>query len=79
VVVVRQAPPRPQQQQKSRYPFHLQKRGMMIQDAVPKERHQIVDIDQITKRLGVRLTKTEFEMLQQKVDANGDGQVSLWE
>jgi uncharacterized membrane protein YeiH len=52
---------------------------MMTQDAVPKERHQIVDIDQITKRLGVRLTQTEFEMLQHKVDANGDGQVSLWE
>jgi uncharacterized membrane protein YeiH len=42
-------------------------------------KEQIVDIGNITKRLGVRLTKEEFDFLKQKVDGNGDGLVSKWE
>ena len=44
-----------------------------------QSQHQIVDIELITKRLGVRLTETEFSMLREMVDVNKDGLVSRTE
>ena len=44
-----------------------------------ESRHQIVDIELITKRLGVRLTETEFSVLREMVDVDKDGLVSRME
>lgn len=54
------------------------RRHIHIPSAGSKE-NQIVDIERITKRLGVRLTENEYALLKQQVDANGDGMVSKWE
>ena len=44
-----------------------------------ESRYQIIDIEQITKRLGVRLTENEFSVLRELVDVDKDGLVSRTE